>query len=64
MRFNFKFLRLCLKKYTPESFILLFSPKQLVWLLFMLKEVKLSSDSKMIKLLTFDNLFPSLRHSR
>ena len=28
------------------------------------KEVTASSDRKMIKLLTFDNLFPSLRHSR
>ena len=28
-----------------------------------MKAVKPSPDSKMIKLLTFDNLFPPLRHS-
>ena len=52
------------KKRRPESFIsLFFSPKKLVRL-FILKEVKPSPDSKMIKQLTFDNLFPPLRHSR
>ena len=40
-----------------------FSPKKLVRL-FILKEVKPSPDSRIIKLLTFDNLFPPLRHSR
>ena len=39
------------------------SPTKLVRL-FILKEVKPSPDGKMIKLLTFDNLFPPLRHSR
>ena len=52
-----------LKNDTPVSFILLFSPKKLVWL-FILKEVKPFPDGKMIKLLTFGNLFPPLRHSR
>ena len=32
--------------------------------LFILKEVKPSRDRKIIKLFTFDNLFPPLRHSR
>ena len=63
-RFNFNFLRVFSKKKDIlESFILLFSPKKLVRL-FILKEVKPSPDSKMIKLLTFDNLLPPLRHSR
>ena len=50
-----------LKKDTPERFILLFSLKKLVRF-FILKEVKPSPDGKMIKLLTFDNLFLPLRH--
>ena len=33
-------------------------------LLSLLKEVKPSPDRKMLKLLTFDNLFSPLRHSR
>ena len=33
-------------------------------LLSLLKEVKPSPDRKMLKLLTFDNLFPPPRHSR
>ena len=37
---------------------------KIVALLSVLKEVKRSADRKMIKLLTFDNLFPSLRYSR
>ena len=49
-------------KDTQESFIMLFSPKKLVRL-FILKEVKPSPDSKMIKLLTFDNLFLPLRRT-
>ena len=52
-----------LRKDTPESSIILFSTKKLLRF-FILKKVKASSDSKMIKLLTFDNLFPPLRHSR
>ena len=39
------------------------SPKKLVRLI-ILKEVKPSPESKMIKLLTLVNLFPPLRHSR
>ena len=63
-RFNFNFLRVFSKKKDIlESFILLFSPKKLVRL-FILKEVKPSPDSRMVKLLTFDNLLPPLRHSR
>ena len=54
-RVNLKFLHVFSEKNTPESFILLFSPKKLVRL-FILKEVQSSSDSKMMKLLTFDNL--------
>ena len=57
------FLRLFSKKAPPESFIVLGSPKKFVRL-FILKEVKPLPDSEMIKLLTFDNLFPPLRHSR
>ena len=62
-RFNLMFFLVFSKKDFSESFILLCSPKKLVRLL-ILKEVKPSPDSKMIKLLTFDNLFPPLRHSR
>ena len=55
----------CVLKKKPESFIFLFffSSKNLVRL-FIVKEVKPSPDSKMIKLLTFENLFLPLRHSR
>ena len=52
-----------LRKDIPESAIILFSTKKLVRF-FILKKVKASPDSKIIKLLTFDNLFPPLRHSR
>ena len=52
------------KKKTPRKGSFDFpSPKQLVQLS-ILKEVKPSPDSKLIKLLTFDNLFTPLRHSR
>ena len=53
-----RFFRIFSKNRQPASFYLL-SPKQLA-LLSLLKEVKRSPDSKMIKLLTFDNLFLSL----
>ena len=45
-----------LKKDTPESSVHfpVFSPEMLEWL-FMLKEVTSSPDSKLIKLLPFDN---------
>ena len=45
-----------------EIFNVLFSPERLSQL-FLLKEVKPSPDHKIIKLLTFDNLFLLLRHS-
>lgn len=51
-RFNLNFSRVFRKKkHTPKSFILLFSQKKLLRL-FILKE------SEMMKLHTFDNLFP------
>ena len=56
-RFNLKFFTRVLKKDTPESFILLCFIKKTFVQLFMLKEVKPSPDSKMIKLLTLDDLF-------
>ena len=46
--------------YCQFFIVLFFSPEKLV-LLSLLKEVKPSPDSKMIKLLTSDNLFPPLR---
>ena len=45
-----------------EIFNVLFSPERLSQL-FLWKEVKPSPDHKIIKLLTFDNLFLLLRHS-
>ena len=57
-RFNLEFLSVFSKTLWKASFHF-FSPKKLVWL-FVLKEVKASLDSKMIKLLAFDNLFPPL----
>ena len=48
---------------SPESFICHFSLEKLA-LLPLVKEVTPSPDRKMIKLVTFDILFPSLRHSR
>ena len=64
-RFDLKFFRVLSKKKidTPEFFIVLFSAEKLA-LLSLLKEVEPSPDCKMLKLLTFDNLFPPLRHSR
>ena len=63
-RFDLKFFSRIVKKMdTPEIFIILFSPEKLA-LLSLLKEVEPSPDCKMLKLLTFDNLFPPLRHSR
>ena len=41
-----------------------FSSKLNLALLSLLEEVKTSPKRKMIRLLTFDNLFPPLRHSR
>ena len=49
----------------PKSLIVpFFFSLENIALLYLLKEVKPSVDRKMIKLLTFDNLFPPLRHSR
>ena len=57
-RFNLKYLCVFSKKKTPRKVSFYsFSPKTSVRL-FILKEVKPSPDSKMIKLLNFDNLFP------
>ena len=60
-RFNLKFLRVLKEKKTPrKASFYLFSRKG-VRRLFILKEVKPPADSKMIKLLAFDNFFPPLR---
>ena len=66
-RFNLKVLRVFSKKKdSPESLILPFFTTVVLFAvrLFILKEVKPSPDNKIIKLLTFDNLFPPLRHYR
>ena len=47
------------KKLPRKASFYFFSPKKLVRL-FILKEVKPSPDSKMIKRLTFDKFFPPL----
>ena len=63
-RFNLKFLRMFSKKLPPDkAWFYFFSPNKLVRL-FILREVKPSPDSKMIKLLTCDILLPPLQHSR
>ena len=51
------------KKTSRKALFYFLSPKKLVRL-FTLKDVKPSPESKIIKLLTFDNLFLLLRHSR
>ena len=62
-RFNLKFFTRVLKRRHPGKLLFsLFSPKKSVRLIKQ-KDVKPSPDSKMIKLLTFENLFPPLRHS-
>ena len=61
---QFKVFVRILKKGHPESFILLFFPPKKLVRLSILNQVKSSPDGKMIKLLTFNNLFPPLRHSR
>ena len=50
--------------YTLESFIVLFFSPQKLARLFLMRKVKRSPDRMMIKLLTVDNLFPPLGHSR
>ena len=63
-RFNLKAFSRILKIQTPfESFILPFFTRK-VSTVPLMKEVTPSPDRKMIKRLTFDNFFPSLRHSR
>ena len=52
------------KKQTPRNSSLYFFSPEKIALLSLLKEVDPSPDCKMLKLLTFDNLFPPLRHSR
>ena len=58
------FSAIVIKIDTKECFIVLhFKPGKLA-LLSLSKEVKPSSDRKKITLLTIDNTFPSLQHSR
>ena len=58
------FSAIVIKIDTKECFIVLhFKPGKLA-LLSLSEEVKPSSDRNKITLLTFDNSFPSLRHSR
>ena len=62
-RFYSKFFAYCQKMDTPPpliSSLYFFSPRKLA-LLSLLMEVKPSANHKMIKLLTFDNLFPPLQ---
>ena len=57
---SFEFFSRIVKKKTPgNSSLYFFSPDKLA-LLSLLKEVKASPDCKIIKLLTFDNLFSPL----
>ena len=47
----------------PSHTLYFFSPEKLA-LLSLLKKVETSPNYKIVKLITFDNLFPPLRHSR
>ena len=59
MRFAFKFFSHIKKKIdTPESFVVLFVTRRVSTVIIFLKVVKPPPDCKMIKLLTFDDLFP------
>jgi len=61
---SFKAFSRIVKQNTPRnSSLYFFSPEKLA-LLSLLKEVTTSPYCKMLKLLTFDNLFSPLRHSR
>ena len=60
---GFRFARVLKKRHQKELHFTFSSLKMLVRL-FILKEVKPSLDSKMVKLHTFNNLFPPLRHYR
>ena len=63
-RFDLKFFHVFSKSRYPGNLPCTFDPPEKLALLSLLKKVKPSPDSKMIKLLTFDNSFPPLRHSR
>ena len=64
-RFDRKFYSRIVKKYTPRiASFYYFTPEKVNTVNFLLKEAKPSPDRKIIKLLTFDDLLPSLRHSR
>ena len=58
MRFNLNFSRVFRKKSTPQKASFYFFSQKKLARLFILKEVKLSPNGKMMKLHTFDNLFP------
>ena len=66
MRFAFKFFSHIKKKKidTPESSVVLFVTIRVSTVIIFFKVVKPPPDCKMIKLLTFDDLFPPHRHSR
>jgi len=61
-RCNWKFFRLKWKHRHLEKLHSTFCPPEMSALFFLLKEVKPSPYRKMIKPLTFYNLFPPLRH--
>ena len=60
-RFNLKVFARVLKKRHPGKLHFTFFSSIKIVRLFILKEVKPSTESKMIKLLTFDYLFPPRR---
>ena len=63
-RYYFKFFFPYSQKFKPrKASLYFFSTKKLTGL-FLLEEDKPSSNRKIIKPLTVDNLFPPLRHSR
>ena len=63
-RFDLQIFRVFSKYRLPESFTLPFSLEKFIALLSLVKEVTRSPNRKMIKLLTFDILFSTPRHSR
>ena len=65
MRFTLKFFsHIQKKKKDPGKLHCPFVTRRVSTVIIFLKVVKPSSDCKMIKLLTFDDLFPPQRHSR
>ena len=62
-RFDLKFFSGILKVKTPRKASCFHFSLEKLALLPLVKEVTSSPDHKMIKLLTFDNLFLPLRHS-